>query len=291
MSTLRHAASVLIAAALLSSPLAGCSGMMGQMSGGQLVVDAADPCGPQRTAFSQSRDFFSQDLVARVATGAVVGAGVGALIGGLTDGGRGALRGAAIGLAGGVAGGLASAYWQKLSQAGMDQGTLSQTVNQDLRSEVAGVDHTAATFASLRTCRFAQARYIKSDARRSAANRAEAQGRLAQQRAWFDQEVATAEAVGVSMQKRDSQFAYAAEQLQQAPPAAAYGSARQPQARARRAPGSAAIVVATQTLPQKRNSFGTLVETSKAQIGSVFSLDGSATSRNEQQAYERQTDA
>jgi len=148
-----------------------------------------------------------------------------------------------------VAGSLASAYWQKLSQAGMDQGTLSQTVNQDLRSEVAGVDHTAATFASLRTCRFAQARYMKSDARRSAANCAEAQGRLARQRAWFDQEVAMAETVGVSMQKRDSQSAYAAEQLQQAP-AAAHGSARQPQARARRAPGLGAIVVATQTLQE-----------------------------------------
>lgn len=290
MTTFRHAASVLAAAALLSSPLAGCSQMMGQR---QLTVDAADPCGQQRTAFGQSRDFFSQDLAARVATGAVVGAGVGALVGGLSDGGRGALRGAAIGLIGGAASGLASAYWQRLSQAGMDQGTLSQTVNQDLRSEVAGIDHSAATFADLRTCRFAQARFIKADAGRGAANRAEAQGRLARQRAWFGEEVALAENLGLSMQKRDSQFAYAAEQLQQGPPDAAYGSSRQPQARVRRAPGGGggAIVVATQTLPQKRNSFGTLVETSKAQIGSVFSLDGSATSRNERQPGEQPSDA
>lgn len=276
MPRFRRATSLLTAAALLCSPLGACSHFPGGMSGGQLAVDAADPCGPQRAAFSRSGEFFAQDLAARVTTGAVIGAGVGALAGGLAKGGQGALIGGLIGLAGGLAGGLASAYWSRLSQSGLDQQTLSQTVNHDLRSEVDGIDHTLATFADVRACRFGQARSIKADAARGAIARTEAQTRLARQRAWFDEEVAAARTMGANMQKRDEQFAYAAEQMQQAPEAVVPSSPRSAQPRGRGASGASAVVVATQTLPQKRNGFTAAIDAATAQAQPVFSFDAAA---------------
>ena len=279
-----RAAALLVSAALVCSPLPGCSQFPdGMVSGQELTIEASDPCGAQRAEFDRSGSFFSREVAARTLTGAVLGAGSGALIGAIAGGGQGALSGALAGLAGGAAIGLASAYWERLQQTSLDQQTLSQTVNQDLRTESDSIDHTAATFANLRACRFAQAQQVKFDAGRGSISREEAQGRLARQRAWFDQEMVLAQRVGMSMQKRDAEFAYAAEQLHQPILPQPHPSSGPSAVRMRSEPSIAAATIATQTIPQKRNSFETAVGTAKTESATAFSLDTSATTRNQRQ--------
>lgn len=280
-----QAKSLVVSAALLCAPLPGCSQLPGTLYGGQaLAINSSDACGPQRAEFARSGSFFSDEIATRAATGAAVGTAAGALIGGLANGGQGALRGALAGLIGGVAAGMASAYWERLQQENLDRQTLSQAINDDLRTETASMDHAAASFATLRTCRYDQAQQIKSAAQRGLIGQGEAQGRLAQQRGWFDQEIALAQDVGVTMQRRDAQFTYAAEQLYQAPPPS-YEAPQHAPARIQRDPTASAAVAATQTIPEKRNSFETAVESAKAQSVAVFSLDPSARTRNERRRY------
>jgi len=240
-----------------------------------LAVEPGDPCGAQRAAFADSQSYFTREIAVRALTGAVVGAGGGAAIGSLANGSNGALTGMIAGALTGAALGAMSGYFDQLQQQHLDQAQLAQTVNGDLQRESTQIDHTAATFASLRSCRFAEADAIKAQARRGYIPRAQAQSALAQERGWFDQEVEVAQKAGVNMQNRDQQFAYAADNLHAAPaPAPSHGS------RARPAPTSAATaatVAATETIPQKRNSFETSVKTAQAQSASAFSLDTSTS--------------
>jgi hypothetical protein len=249
------------------SLLAGCAQMQGVptmlgMGSGNLATDPADPCGAQRAAFNDSRNYFTRDIVIKTAGGAVIGAAAGAAIGGATNGLRGALAGAAIGAVGGAALGLASGYYDKLQQANLDQATLARQVNQDVTSENQQIDHTAATFASLRSCRFNQAAFVKNEARRGIIPRPDALAQLDQQRTWFAQEVAVARDAGVNMKSRDDQFAYAANNLPKTP--------------RRTDPGAQATKVATETIPQKRNSFESAVGNADTQSKVAFNLDNSA---------------
>lgn len=273
---LRQAGLLIASLALVAASVSGCSQMPSGMFGGAtLAVEPGDPCGAERAAFADSQSFFTREIAVRALTGAVVGAGGGAAIGALANGSSGALTGMLAGALTGAALGAMSGYFDQLQQQHLDQAQLAQAVNADLQRESAQMDHTAATFAALRSCRFAQADAIKAQARRGYIPRAQAQGALAQERGWFDQEVQVAQQAGVNMQNRDQQFAYAADNLHTAPPPAAPSRGR-----ARPAPTStaaAATVAATETIPQKRNSFETSVKTAQAQSASAFSLDTSTS--------------
>src|SRR3954462_14435339 len=126
--------------------------------GAQLAYDPTDPCASERAAFASSKTYFQDKVATGAATGAAVGAGLGALTGLAATGN---LRGALIGgLAGGAAGGIAggtSAYYNTLAERARDQNELAYAMNQDLAREGQEIDHTTATFARLRECRFGQA--------------------------------------------------------------------------------------------------------------------------------------
>ena|SRR5947209_4525400 len=195
MREVRRSASLLVAAGLVSVTLCGCS-QTNLFGHGNLAVDPADPCGPARRHFAESQSFFTQEIVVRTAVGALAGAGAGAAIGGASGGSRGAGIGALAGALTGGAIGFASGYWDKLQQEKLDQQQLAQTINADLRTESTRIDQTTASFASLRGCRFAEAARIKSEARRGMIPRTEAERRLGQERAWFDEEVRVAQQAG-----------------------------------------------------------------------------------------------
>lgn len=270
MSKLRTSVSLLASSALIVGSLSGCSST-NLFGSNNLSVDPGDPCGSQRQHFAESQSFFTQEIVVRTATGALIGAGAGAAIGGATGGGRGAGIGALTGALVGGAAGFASGYWDKLQQQQLDQQQLAQTINSDLRTESANIDHTTAAFATLRSCRFAEAQHIKADARRGLISRSEAESRLSQERTRFNQEVQVAEQAGVNMQKRDDQFTYAADNLRQS---------RRPTRSA-----SSISVAATETIPQKRNSFENTVKASEAQSSTAFSLDTSAAAPDDWHRY------
>jgi uncharacterized protein YcfJ len=243
---------LLLSAVLVIGCASRCAELPASLGGSDnLAVDPADPCGTQRQHFADSQTFFTKEIVVRAVAGAVVGAGAGAAVGGATNGAKGAGIGAAIGAVGGGLLGLTSGYWDKLQQQNLDKQQLSQTVNADLRTESSHMDATAGAFAALRTCRFAQAKQIKTNGRRGALTRDQTQAQLAQERSWFDEEIRVAKDAGVNMQKRDEQFTYAATNLNQGP----------------------AKTAATETIPQKRNSFDNTVTTAQAQSTSTFSLE------------------
>ena len=243
---------LLLSAVLVIGCASRCAELPASLGGSDnLAVDPADPCGTQRQHFADSQTFFTKEIVVRAVAGAVVGAGAGAAVGGATNGAKGAGIGAAIGAVGGGLLGLTSGYWDKLQQQNLDKQRLSQTVNADLRTESSHMDATAGAFAALRTCRFAEAQRIKANGRRHFITHDQAQAQLAQERGWFDEEIRVAKAAGVNMQKRDDQFTYAATSLNQ----------------------TAAKTAATETIPQKRNSFDNTVTTAQAQSTSTFSLE------------------
>jgi hypothetical protein len=249
----RRFLTLFVSAALVIGSVSGCAELPPSLGGDDnLAVDPADPCGTQRQHFADSQSFFTKEIVVRVVAGAVVGAGAGAAVGGATNGTKGAEIGALVGAVGGGLLGLTSGYWDKLQQQNLDKQQLSRTVNADLRTESSHMDATAGAFAELRGCRYAQAQRIKANARRGAITHDQAQAQLTQERTWFDAEIRVAKAAGVNMQKRDDQFTYAATNLNQTP----------------------AKTAATETIPQKRNSFESTVTTAQAQSSSTFSLEG-----------------
>ncbi|MBV9656219.1 MAG: hypothetical protein JOZ42_16825 [Acetobacteraceae bacterium] len=261
----------LIGFAFLLFGLAACSQASGMFGGSStLPVDPADPCGAQRRAFAQGQNFFAEKIISGAAEGAIKSALNGVMSGGGAGGGsfwNQALNG---GLAGAKAG-----YWEAVQQQHVDQQQLAQTVNGDIQRESKAIDHTAAAFASLRTCRLAQANQIKSAARAHRIDRAEAKRQLDTEHEWFGQEIAAAQQAGLNMQRRDEQFAYAAENLRQG--GKAPGSAGSSHGGSHGGSAKAVDVAATETLPQKRNSFESDVNTAVAENSTAFSLDTSGS--------------
>ena len=90
-------------------------------------------------------------------------------------------------------------------------------MNQDLARETQEIDHTAATFGRLRACRFAQAQFVKNQARAGALDRPTALARIAYHRDKFEQELAVAHEMGLTMAKRGQQFQQAATELKTKP--------------------------------------------------------------------------
>jgi hypothetical protein len=258
----------LLAAALCFS-LLGCQPPI-KGPGASLAMDASDPCQSERAAFAGSKTYFQDQIVTGAVTGAAVGAGVGALTGLAATGN---LRGALIGgLAGGAVGGIAggsSAYYNTLAERARDQNELAYNMNQDLARESQEIDHTAATFGRLRACRFAQAQFVKVQAKQHVLDRPTALARIAYHRDKFNQELNIAHEFGLTMARRSQQFQQAANDLRTRPPAAA---------QTRAAPARIAQVdrAASVSVPEKRASFDRTVASAQSSSKAAFDLDNNA---------------
>jgi hypothetical protein len=248
-----------IALLLILSACAQTPDMFGGAS--TLSTDPSDPCHQQRQNFSEGQSYFAQAILAKATQKAVKGAMPSLL--------NGDVSGAFKGLVGGGIQGIKEGYWDALQQQNQDQQQLAQSMNSDLQRESSAIDHTTAAFASLRACRLAQATRIKTDARLGRIDRAEAQRQLKQEHDWFSEEIDVAQKAGINMQKRDDQFAYAAQSLQKQDT----GGHARPRAEA------AVTTSATETIPQKRNTFESSVKEAQAESTTAFSLDSNAMVR------------
>ena len=238
----RRPVSIIVALTFITTT-SGCTGIPGIGGSANLTVDPGDPCGPQRAAFAQSNEFFTADVLKTVGFATLAGAGAGAGIGAIAGGGRGALTGALIGGGLALGGSLLYSYSQYLQEHTTNTGEFASKVDQDMRRESTQIDKTSYDFAQLRTCRFANAALIRRQYNYRQISREQAMGELAQERTWFAQELAQAQQWGVNMQKRDQQFEQATNLLEQkAPPRTS----------------RPAVVTATETLPDKRQSFQSL---------------------------------
>jgi hypothetical protein len=267
----RRAAAALMVFSLAASPLAGCAPGQGNIA---LGVDASDPCGQQRADFSQSKTYFTDQIVAGATTGGVLGAVGGALIGGASGGSRGALIGALAGGAAGAVAGGASAYYSTMADRYADQATLARSINNDLDREAAQMDHVNAAFARLRECRFTVAQQTKAAVRMGQMPRAAAVATLDYQRQLFAQEIEVARAYGVNMQKRDDEFRVAAEQVQKSDPAYAPPRPRAPAL----TPAQQVVASATETIPEKRRSFSASVDDAARRSQTAFNIDAAGAS-------------
>lgn len=253
----------IIAALTFITTTSGCSGIPGMGGSANLTVDPSDPCGPQRQAFAQSNEFFTADVLKTVGFATLAGAGAGAGIGALAGGGRGAAIGALAGAGAGLLGSLAVTYSQYLQEHATNTAEFAAKVDQDMNRESAQIDKTSYEFAQLRYCRFATGAAIKRQYYYHQISREQAMGELEQERMWFAQELAQAQQWGINMEKRDQQFEQATDLLQQKAPART---------------SRPSVRTATETLPDKRQSFQSAVGQAQSQSQVAFNLDSSSQS-------------
>jgi len=261
----------LLAAALCLS-LTACQTPGGP--GAQLAMDPTDPCQSERAAFAGSKTYFQDKIVSGALTGAAVGGGVGALTGLAATGNlRGALIGGLAGATLGGAAGAGNAYYNSLAERARDQNELAYAMNQDLERESQQIDHTAATFGRLRACRFAQARYVKDQARNHVIDRQTALARIAYHRDHFDEELRIAHEFGLTMARRGQQFQEAATDLQTHPVTAQGAPAP------RASPSRVASVnrAASVSVPEKRASYDDSVANAERGSKAAFDLDNNAS--------------
>lgn len=259
-------------AAALCMTLAGCQGPTGP--GATLAADASDPCQADRAAFAGSKTYFQDKVVTGAAVGAAMGAGVGALLG-LASGGnaRSALTGGLIGGAIGGLTGAGTAYYNTLAERSRDQEELAGQMNQDLARESQEIDHTAATFARLRECRFGNAQAIKTAVKQHQLDRNTGLAQIAYHRDRFDDELRVAHEFGLTMARRGQQFQEAADDLKTKPPVA-NTSAPRPASRASVAQVDKAASV---SIPEKRASFDRTVASAETSKKAAFDLDSGGT--------------
>ncbi len=265
------------ALALTGTQLGGCAAGMLVPLGEQLLsasrelkIDPNDACALERKEFADAKNYFTAKIAESAIIGGVAGAAGGAIIGAMT-GNAGA--GALIGLGAGALAGGAYGYYSTMNERYKDQETMARAINADLVRETEQIDRTTATFARLRECRFGKAAVIKAQSRAKRLDRAEAEAQLKYHNERFTEELALARQYGVNMQKRGDEFRDAAENLQRNDPALAASASRGRRA-AQGTPGQRVIASATETVPEKRNSFITQVNTAEARGKVAFNLDG-----------------
>jgi len=268
-----RAATAPLLAAALSLGLLGCQAP-NTGPGASLAADVNDPCQAERSAFAASRTYFQDQIISGAVTGAAVGAGAGALSGLAICGNlKSALIGGAVGGAVGGIAGAGTAYYNTLVERAADQNELAADMSQDLARESREIDHTAATFARLRACRFAQARFLKNQARRGAIDRSVALSYLTYERNLFDEEIRVAHEFGLTMARRGQQFQEATNDLKTRPAVNAQGA---PVRRA--APARVAQVdrTASVSVPEKRASYDNTVASAERNGKAAFDIDNNA---------------
>jgi hypothetical protein len=227
-----------------------------------LAIDPADTCGPQRADFAKSKTYFSDQIIAGVATGAVIGAAGGLVVGLITHTNIAASTAAGAGL--GAAAGGAASYSQVMAERSKDQAELARNVNGDLVKEGDEIDHSIASFARLRECRFYEAARIKSEARAHRLERTAAIAQLGYQRDRFDEEIALAHQYGVAMAKRGTEFQDAATTIGQ-------NSSPENAATVRLVKAEAAVEI-----PEKRRSFDRTIVAAEKSSKPAFDIDNTA---------------
>ncbi len=261
----RRTVSALLSLTLVGVTAIGCAQTGQAPSAGPLALDPNDSCRAEREDFGKSKTYFTDELVTDVATGAIVGAVGGLALGLITHSSVGLPM--AVGAAGGALAGGASAYIHKKQQDAKDADELARSVNSDLVQEGGQIDHTTATFAALRECRFGQALLIKSEFRRHTMDRPTALAAITYQQDRFREEIALARQYDITMSKRDDEFQSAINDMTQHPPSTGAPSANST-ALAREA--------ANVSIPEKRESFDKAVNTADKNSTAAFNLDSNA---------------
>lgn len=262
-----RAAAASVLAATLTLSLGGCQSPFG--AGAALTMDGSDPCRGQRAEFAGSKTYFQDKIATGALTGAALGAGAGILYG--LARGRVDVGTVAVGaLAGGVVG-AGSAYYSTLAERARDQSEMANTMNQDLARETQEIDHSVASFARLRACRFGQAQIVKGQARRRELDRPTALQRIAFHRDRFDEEIRTAREFGLTMARRGEQFQQAANDLR-TKPVSKPGWSPAPPARIASVNRAASVSV-----PEKRATFDRSIASAERESKTAFNLDGGAS--------------
>lgn len=239
------------------SSLPNPSGMMGSglLGSATLAPQAGDPCASERAAFANSQSYFSADIVSGTMMGGVESMFTGA-VSRMASGSTGNVT---LGLAQDAFSGARAGYLSAIaSHSGNEQEMLKQ-MSSDLGRENEQVDKLHGSFERLQSCRFQQARLIKTRARSGQLTTAQAREELGTERRLFEEELAMARKSGNNMESRDEQFQYASEEVNRsgATPAAS-------------AQTKHAVTVASATLPRKRDAYVTAV--SDAEVRSKDAL-------------------
>ncbi|WP_160000066.1 YMGG-like glycine zipper-containing protein [Roseomonas sp. 18066] len=166
--------------------------------------DGSDSCRSQLVALDSTGNFFAEDILKGAALGAVGGALLGGAIGQNW-------RGAAIGAATGAAAGAAGGYLYAQQQRNKDQASLTASIAGDLERENAELDRTQLAFDQLMDCRFRQATAIRAGVANGSIDRAAGQAQMAQLRERTQREIALAETISQSVNKRGAEFDTAVE--------------------------------------------------------------------------------
>ncbi len=227
-----------------------------------LVIDASDPCAAQRTAFNDHRNYFTEKVLESAAIGTVAGAVMGGAIAGARGGNIGV--GVLVGAASGLLVGTTAGYFSAVSEKNKDRAALSQVVNQDMTAEVARMDGVAADFARLRQCRFMESNRIKLLVKRGQQDRPSAIKQLEYQHLRFNEELELAHKIGINMQKRDTEFAQAADKMKADAIAAKAAEDKQ------------VTMAASKTIPEKRGNFEKALGKAEAESQIAFDVDAVA---------------
>ncbi|MBI5164798.1 MAG: hypothetical protein HY985_12960 [Magnetospirillum sp.] len=198
-------------ATVLSLMVAACNHQPG---GGYLSTHSADPndvCGAAHAELFNSRGYFERSITEGMLAGALIGALGGLAVGGARGkhAGQSALIGAGAGaLLGGMGG-----YFQAKQQQSQDRDALATSIDKDLDNETAEIQRATVAIKKVSECRRGAALRIKADYKAGRMTVAEANTKLAQQKALFDAEMTEAEAIGTKIQSRRDEYNFAAEQV------------------------------------------------------------------------------
>lgn len=249
---------VLLLDACSSMPVPGSAGLFGQ---GSLAPEAGDPCSSERASFANSQSFFANDIVSETMMGSARSMFTGVV--GRMSGGPASGTNIVQDAFSGARAGYLSAMAKRSSG---NRAEMVQQMGSDLRQENTQVDALHSTFQRLQSCRFQQARLIKTRARSGRLTPGGAREELAMQRKLFNEELAKAQQSSTNMESRDEQFQYAAQELNHS------GTAAGESGQAKRA-----TEVASVTLPRKRDSFVSAVSDAEVRSKSDLSDDIAAS--------------
>jgi hypothetical protein len=233
-----------------------------------LTPQAGDPCASERAAFANSQSYFTADIV----SGAMMGGMKSMFTGAVSRLGSGSSGSMTIGLAQDAFSGARAGYLSAIASHSGNEQEMLQQMSSDLHRENEQVDAVHGSFERLQSCRFQQARLIKTRARSGQLTTAQAREELGMERRLFEEELAAARKSGSDMKSRDQQFQYASEEVNR--PGAAPAASGQTKH---------AVAVASASLPHKRDAYVTAV--SDAEVRSKDALgDGrfdAATARRQ----------
>jgi hypothetical protein len=232
------------------------SGMFGSDAFGPspLAPQAGDPCASERTAFASSQSYFTADIVSATIMKSLSSM----VIGAASRIGSGS-ESMTLGLAQDAFTGARSGYLSAIAKRSGNGEEMAQQMSSDLHKENQQVDSLHGSFELLQSCRFQQARLIKTRARSGQLTAAEAREQLGLERRLFNEELASARKSGSNMESRDEQFQYASQEVNQPGATPTVSSQTKHQ-----------VAIASAALPRKRDAYVTAV--SDAEVRSKDAL-------------------